>query len=535
MIKPNEPHSRSYTILIAEDQKIDRDTVKYLINTFDLPLHVVEAKDGEIALNYLSNNPVDILLTDIKMPFLDGMRLASEAKKLYPKIVTVIFSAYGEFDYAQKAIELSVSRFIMKPVDPEELRSVLVNTIQYIDGEKKREISSKSILQGYQRGLELEKNLLLRKLVNGVQCDDELKSRLRVLGIDAEKDRIVMVLVDFSERFFDTHDGAFEESLRKSLQCFAAYLNLSEYQSLVFLQRLPPDDISEFLRDIGDLVVETSYQLGAKRTCLVFGIPISDPADISRVYDSIEELSNQKFFYDDTIMLFSSDTSQTKDEFVAPTDELNEILRAIEVGNFNHATEALERLFLRFQQNLETPLAFVKYVSTEIAETIFNKSGREMNETFIKHLNKIVLVKRLSDLKDQLMSLLINESTPIVYGEDRRRLAVRESIRIIDKEYMNDLGLEYIADKVYLSPSYLSSLFKSETNIGIMKYITNLRMEKAAKLLVGTNLKIADLGAKVGYTNSSYFSRIFRSHFGSSPVEFREGNIPTRGPLDMNE
>ena len=110
------PSSRSHTILIAEDQKIDRDTVKYLINAFNLPLHVAEAKDGEIALEYLGNNPVDILLTDIKMPFLDGMRLSSEAKKLHPKIVVIIFSAYGEFDYAQKAIELSVSRYIMKPI-----------------------------------------------------------------------------------------------------------------------------------------------------------------------------------------------------------------------------------------------------------------------------------------------------------------------------------------------------------------------------------------------------------------------------------
>ena len=120
---------RTYTLLVADDQKVDRDTVKYLISAFEMPLQVVEAKDGELALEYLSNNPVDILLTDIRMPFLDGIRLSSEAKKLHSKIVIVIFSAYGEFDYAQKAIELSVLRFIMKPVDPEEFRSVLASTI----------------------------------------------------------------------------------------------------------------------------------------------------------------------------------------------------------------------------------------------------------------------------------------------------------------------------------------------------------------------------------------------------------------------
>lgn len=353
--------------------------------------------------------------------------------------------------------------------------------------------------------------------------------------MDAERDRIVMVLVDFSERFFDTHDAEFEDSLRRSLSSFGAYLNLSEYQSLLFLQRLPPDDISAFLRDIGDLVVETTYRLGAKRTCLVFGMPISDPADISREYDSIEELSNQKFFYDDTIVLLASDTKESTEEFIAPTSLLSETIRAIGVGDHNRAAKAIESLFLGFQRSSRTPLEYVKYISTEIAEAIFKRSGKEMNDTFIKHLSGIVLVKRLTNLKDQLMALLVDEFTPIIYREDRRLMAVRETMRIIDDEYMDDIGLDYLAEKVFLSPSYLSSLFKNKTNIGIIKYLTNVRMEKAARLLVQTNMKVADLGAKVGYANPSYFSRIFRIHFGSSPLKFREGEMVTKGPLGMNE
>ena len=125
-----------YSVLVADDEKIGRQGVHFLLNQMDEELDIIEAKNGKEALDYIENHHLDILLTDIKMPFLDGIELIKEAIKIQPELKIAIFSGYSDFDYAKKALSLGVLEYILKPVNPEEFKATVKKIIDQVNKSK---------------------------------------------------------------------------------------------------------------------------------------------------------------------------------------------------------------------------------------------------------------------------------------------------------------------------------------------------------------------------------------------------------------
>lgn len=157
-----------YTILIVDDEKIERDGIRGLIAEMKYELHVIEAENGEKALEYLRLNPVDILLTDIKMPFMGGLELAEQASLAQPSLEIIIYSAYGEFDYARRALYTNASSYLLKPIDMDEFAGVMSGVIQKCSDKATQQLRTAEIMQGYQKGLEYEKEKWLTDLLNGI-------------------------------------------------------------------------------------------------------------------------------------------------------------------------------------------------------------------------------------------------------------------------------------------------------------------------------------------------------------------------------
>ena len=114
-----------FRILLVDDEKTEREGIRFLIDKFALPLKVAEASNGKKALEYIREHPVDILLTDVKMPYMDGLELARAANGYNSNLVIIIFSAYGEFEYARQACQVNAVNYLLKPIEVEEFRSVM--------------------------------------------------------------------------------------------------------------------------------------------------------------------------------------------------------------------------------------------------------------------------------------------------------------------------------------------------------------------------------------------------------------------------
>lgn len=185
-----------FRILIADDDKIEREGIKFLMAKFDFPFDMLEAKHGRAALELLQAHDVDVLLTDIKMPFMDGLQLAREARALKPQLKILILSGHGEFDYAKTAISLQVANYLLKPIEPEEFRTVIASVVQQLNEEQSAKRQQQDWQKVYEAGLVYQQEQRLRNLIQDSADDDpEADSRkraiedvLRIIEKEYEKD-----------------------------------------------------------------------------------------------------------------------------------------------------------------------------------------------------------------------------------------------------------------------------------------------------------------------------------------------------------
>lgn len=159
-----------YRILIVDDEAIEREGVSFLLRKFSYPFEIFTQNNGKNALEFLQETPVDILCTDIKMPFMDGLELCQEARKLYPDIFLVLLTAYGEFDYAKRAIHVRANEYLLKPVVVEEFRTVMDGLLQKLDSRTEEQNRKRSLANCYRNGSDAVRQQLMNTMM--LQLDE---------------------------------------------------------------------------------------------------------------------------------------------------------------------------------------------------------------------------------------------------------------------------------------------------------------------------------------------------------------------------
>ena len=193
-------------ILVVDDEKIERNGIRFLLNRLDISIEMYEAANGVKALQFLKEQQVDVVLTDIKMPFMDGLELIENISKNYPAIKTIIFSGHGEFEYAKKAMLYHVSQYILKPIDPVEFERAIREVLQKLENERlERELKEESI--------QFFKEHVLLQVLNGMPVD-ELASKIQKFGsTEFLQQYHCMILVEFDMGFFGRKGDDFRQQL----------------------------------------------------------------------------------------------------------------------------------------------------------------------------------------------------------------------------------------------------------------------------------------------------------------------------------
>ena len=513
-----------FRILIVDDEKIEREGIRFLISKYEFELDEVEAENGSEALEILDKSKFDILITDIKMPFMDGLQLAHRARIINPDIVTVIFSAYGEFDFARKAIDSKVQHYILKPIDPDEFRDVMTDALakcQDIRDRIERDVRTRDV---YKIGLEYGRSGLLFDLLNGGSINDEVKEFFRELGLEIDGRDIRLAFIDSKERFFDEQGKELERLLPEIAGGKFEFLDLNEYQGVIFLFDESAQGTESQLMELGQRVISFMHQLKQTIVSVMFGKLILSADMIYEEYRRIEDLSETNFYNEISRVVFADEITRESEVLTEIVDKLvDDIKGALSNHDFRFASDALHRLFGALAQDASFSPIYVKYICGDILHAYTIAGDRSNKGVFIKGLEDIFAEHSLVRIREQMLSLLEAKAAAGVLDDNTGvRKAIEQVIRIIENEYSTDLSLEYIARKVYLTPTYLSYLFKQETGHTLLKYLTSYRMSIACRLLRETNKKVADICSEVGYANLSYFCSIFKSHFKTTPAKFRE-------------
>lgn len=525
MIKVREggDHEMSmYEILIVDDEPVEREVIRFLLKKFELPFHVTEAVNGQQALELLAKRHFHILFTDIKMPFVDGLELARQARDLFPDLHIVFFSGYDDFETARQAFSLGVVNYILKPVNPEEFRKTLTGIL-----ERLRERESSARREVSVRGAVRRSALL--QLVNGVTPE-----RLRQMylqwdfGFLEEYHRMLMIRLD--------------RNIQNDVEI---YLPWEELQQL-----LPEESQCVTLKPGSGLILfggrkhqrrwyqELAVQMaGCVQTvtgvaCFIeVSHSFDGPQEIHKVYTELKKALGDKVF-------FASNTPAGSNARTDGPDSDEVLLKRLETdirlkdarGLRKHMAALLDACRMKPRSSGQ-----IRYLCTKTVTVLLDSLPGDSGTTF-DHASRTIQESQFSTIEQLLLEL-----TEQVAGELEKAQQFQSHGVLLAKQYVHQhfgegLSLNVIAEKVHLSPRYLSALFVEEEGVGINRYIKKVRMQKACELLLGTNMKVSEICTMVGYSNLSYFCKSFQEDFGMTPDKFRSlppGELPVgKGTAD---
>ncbi|HJC24780.1 MAG TPA: response regulator [Candidatus Eisenbergiella merdavium] len=500
-----------YRILVVDDEKTERECVRFLIEEAGLALQVEEAGDGREALEKLKETGgADILFTDVQMPGMDGLELIRRAEMLFPDMKILIFSSYADFEYARTALTLGVVNYILKPVVPEELKRSLEGLIGQLDEEeasRRQQDKQQSFMLQYALQLAISGNFDREKAEPTIP---EQMNRFRT-----------MVLLDFEGDFLENNSFVFYESLRCALKLDMESLNLSPDQALLML-RSPVERPEEWGGRVLSHIRET-FQISC---WLSISRPLSSYSSLKDAYAKVEQQMEQRFWAPEKHVFTEEgdgDRAENGSGGMEEERQMLQIKRAL--GNRDGAAlqEALDSLFDRYRSRQNQSQIYVKFLFSNLLTTLYPylAEDRGRKASLDAMISSLYLQPDISEIVRQVQET----ASGIIEGFSAGPAVRREIVEVteyIGANYGKELSVELLASIVYLTPDYLSRLFKRSMGKSISQYIRQFRMEKARELLTGTSRKVIDIGEAVGYPNYSYFCQSFREYFGTSPEKYRQ-------------
>lgn len=498
-------------VLIVDDEKIEREGLKYLLSREEGEWNILEASNGKQALQFIRTEEIQLILTDIKMPHMDGLELARRAKEEDPTLQIVIFSGYSDFNFAQEAIRYGVTEYILKPVNPNDFHKVIQKVEHEIDTRKKREnqeLKEKNFLQQY---------FLQNYLYSGK--NEVLEKAGELIDLERWNGWHCAILVESDVAFFDTAEETLETDIQKELRRKFFYLNLNARQSLLLFQDVYCDY---------QLVANHLYSFLKRNYMVRFYLAVSRKFEgcecLPNILEQMEQQMEEKFYHPDK-HVFANEDDALKMSVGEVQD--SQIMQMISEDITRKDIEQLKRHFEclkeKYHDNTQYSAMYIKFVFSNVIQELFQENQFAGERRLEQEIERLYNCKNIREILEVTQENLTEYEAFLERSMSSSRNEVAAVKNYIYQHYGEDLNLEMLAEKVYLSSGYLSFIFKKETGMNLNRYIRVVRMEKAKELLCGTNMKVAKISEQVGFANVSYFCRSFREYYGSSPESYRKG------------
>lgn len=511
-----------YNVLIADDEAAILEGLKKIICWNELGLNLVAAvPDGESALQYIRENPVDIVVTDIRMKEMDGLELISVLHEISPETRCIILTGYSDFDYTKKAIQLGIENYILKPVDENELTLTLTNLTAKLE-----EDASKARNSIYEF-----RDAIVYRWITGKIDINAFQHRAEVLDIDlTEKYFQVGVLrVRNYELAAQKNTSACEKNILRALA--AALGRVKQAQCAVC--RGERGDFLVALWGGLDLCQEEIKQAFIRTEQALTGMRLNAFASLGKLQEDFMLLSES---YTDAMFLaeFGLILPQgtVADENAVsclmnvkrkPMDvDTQELLKAIsekdEAGVKNFA-ENLRRTLT--QSGAQTPNA-IKIPIMELMYGISKlKAGSAVQEEYdlVGVFGEIIQAQTIDSLLEILTTSAMKKIEKIRKAATEMSLHVVRAIDAIEQG--ENVTLKSLAEQYKISPVYLGQLFKNETGMLFTDYLNNVRIKKSIELLKTTERTVAEIAELSGYASYGYFCGVFKKVTGAYPKDYR--------------
>jgi two-component system response regulator YesN len=499
-----------------------------------------EAKDGVEALEIIEEKKPDLIITDIKMPRMDGIQLQYIVKERYPDISCVVMSGYNEFQYARESLRLGAKDYLMKPFERGELYSLLEKLKEEWAYEK-RNLGHPFKHEDKQMLAQMRQHILEGLLTGSIHnVETEL---LESVGISFPYTYISCLIAKLDrdsisdERYYQMDPSLFSLYIRQFIQehvdqsVLGHAFTLSDTQVVVLINHEDTLTIREEIEKLTRIILQEIHNVSHFTITFGVGSPAKDLESISKSFKEAElALLYRLVIGGDRLLTNDRITELTKEDFDNHAYDWNALKQAVQEGDKLSVQTQTSLLITELCKKWKDP----ERIQQQICQMLLHFYEFAVNLAIVKQWLKGTDVKQvLMDICSYSSQKELIERCQQLLGElsdcvaNRQKNFVAKPVELVanyvEAHFAESITLNMMAEKVYLSPSYLSSLFKNKRGQSFVDFLTEKRIEKAKIMLLQSDEKIQVIAEATGFTNIRHFNRVFKVATRRTPSEFREG------------
>ena len=535
-----------WKVFLVEDETVVRESLRDNIPWEEYGFEFAgEAGDGESALPQIRKARPDVLITDIKMPFMDGLSLCHIVGRDYPSMKMIIMSGYDDFEYARRAIREGVEQYLLKPITRKSMRDALMEVRQKLENEQEQARYVEQYRLESREYEQLQRREFLEKVFSGRASIETIYEESGKLGLDISAEAFGCILFTFHDKRQDQNEqnAADSEAYQRTMDELGmfflrspAYImsgwSLSTFAVIV-------KGTAESVPVYTQRAVERIEQVCGSRKELIWyvaaGEPVARFSELRSCYAQANHAFACRYLMPDTHVL----TKEAAEALTADGKEKGTILNVdasrmdtsvirgfLKEGQIPEISEFTERYLASFADVTGSKI-FRNYMALNIRFEVlaFIQGLGFQQEEFTEGLDERVrsFSLEVKDLEPYLESLL-QKALEYRDRESNRQgnRVLQEAMRYLEENYSNpEMSLNLTAAQVGVSGSYLSSLFSKESGKTFVECLTQMRMQESCRLLRESQLHTAEIAAAVGYKDPHYFSYVFRKTIGCSTRDYR--------------
>ncbi|MDL1162285.1 response regulator transcription factor [Yersinia pestis] len=507
-------------VFFVDDEPLIAQGLATIVDWQNYDLHVSgSANDGLQALERLREEPVDLLITDIMMPRMNGLELIKKVKEMHPRTKFIVLSGYEEFEYVKVGITLGIQNYILKPINIEELEA----TIKHIRGDWEREELKRFRSE---EDWKILRSNILQRWVNGEIKSSELKQRAELLGIPLNyvSYQVYVLRLISDERpvsqlyrltsLADEFCRAFSEELGGDHEviCFPDADDDIVVMSVAMNERR---DAREGMRNA---MAKLRVLTGLRMWCSEGNAGFNDFKDIQESYRMAKGHFNACLIAGDDMTLFSPPAEPETVQASSPSARPDTFAKLLIEGDVPSLQAYIESVLGGGSGEPTVPRGTCLNAAVQL---MIAAKDMEKNPDYSEVFTPMHRINTLQGLRNHVWRIVERCLARLEEADQGYSLHVSFLVEQVQHHYPEELSLKTLSQRLQMHPNYLGQLFQQEVGASFSDYLNQYRIEKATQLLLHTDQKTADIAFSVGYTDSSYFYRQFKKYTGVSPTEMR--------------
>lgn len=526
--------NEKYKVMIVDDESDVAEVIAKKVNWEKLGYEEPKyASNGIEALEVAEDYDPDVVLTDIKMPFMDGLELSKRLKEENPNVRIIIFSGFDEFEYAKEAVHLEAEEYLLKPVDIAKLEEVFDRVKKNLDADNETRQNVKQLEQYYLNSLPQLQESFFASLIQGGLSEKEIETYTKAYHIYLTGPYYVVTLIHVSHKdskvaplllSFSVEKLAEEKIAEKYRTSICHYLG----NIVLIIQLDKPEEIRN-LTDSMDVFCRLAKSACSATITVGVGKVVDKIMEISASYSGARSAISYRVIYGrgKAINITEVSPSEKDDISQGTNDELQYIFKQIKIEDDSNLQNVVQNFILNHMARINNPQTYQLFIMDIVGELCrFCRNNQlDMKEVFgqdnsiyenIQHFDPDDFANWVWSVCEKMKTIIHNKRN------DTSHSFVSKAKDYVEDHYSDqDLSIQTVCSELGVSAAYFSTIFKKETGKTFINYLTDFRMERAVELLIEHDEKTYVIAQKVGYSDPNYFSYVFRKQFGVSPSKYK--------------